>query len=68
MPTILDFIMIVNYIVTYTINNNFYTKEITIKVDRDSEAPKKILEYLRLIFPLSKRELALIRFWKISSM
>ena len=59
--------MIANYIVTYTVNNNFYTAEIAIKVDNDNEAPKKILEYLRTAYFHRKEELALIRFWKISS-
>lgn len=59
--------MIANYIVTYTVNNNFRTAEIAIKVDNDNEAPKEILEYLRTAYFHRKEELALIRFWKISS-
>lgn len=54
--------MIANYIVTYTINNNFHTAEIVIKVDRDDKAPKEILEYLRTAYSHRKEELALIRF------
>lgn len=67
MPTTLDFIMIANYIVTYTVNNNFHTSEIVIKVDSDDKVPKEILEYLRTAYFHRKEELALIRFWKISS-
>lgn len=67
MPTILDFIMIANYIVTYTVNNNFHTSEIVIKADSDDKAPKEILEYLRTAYHHRKEEIALIRFWKISS-
>ena len=59
--------MIANYIVTYTVNNNFHTNEIVIKVDNDDKAPKEILEYLRTAYHYRKEELALIRFWKISS-
>lgn len=59
--------MIANYIVTYTVNNNFYTEEIVINIDSDDTAPKEILKYLKSVFSHRKGELALIRFWKISS-
>ena len=67
MPTILDFIMIANYIVTYTVNNNFHTSEIVIKSDSDDKVPKEILALFRTAYSHRIDELALSRFWKISS-